>query len=466
MADVTGSDSRPGHFGIVDFETRKAAKGVTNIIRKAVGEKARKVGYVYVVQEKDESHIKIGWSKTLNGSRSAAPKACGFKIVERHHTPFILGAFRCEKIVHALLGGFRHDYHKCECDTVEKHREWFRVSVQDALNVVELVHRWLSTLPYENKEGGNLEDIWKARLDSFENSLETKKPNTIDQFFKQDKQSSAISEFGWQVLLTQHNHTPRKDLSFVQYHLLGEYSPRSGTKSRGLPTEQTPTQDAKPRLLSPSSTPSKRLTRASAPPGSQSSDKRRSRLEETPSKNGSTKKSSAIKKSRSPYREKDDDTDEGFVVDDHDDRGDDDYTDHTDDDELQSQSKDGSGDEEDEAEDDTNIDICCNSLAGLSLTERLARVKIGETPLACEKQSGTRKSGPKVKARRGTRASATLSSQEQSEEDSDLVRVRGKGRRDLALGPRTAKQLSKGLPKFSRRSCGRPCRVIRREAQD
>ena len=122
-------------------------------------------GWIYILRSATNPHLlKIGsTSKTARERKIRITHCIGteLKVLDVENLFRTPNHFRVEKLIHRELYNFEK---KLNCKTCKKaHKEWFEVSEEKAVEVVERWKRWMSTDPYSN---GQLSHPEVLRIDS------------------------------------------------------------------------------------------------------------------------------------------------------------------------------------------------------------------------------------------------------------------------------------------------------------
>ncbi|KAL7910092.1 hypothetical protein GGI35DRAFT_447833 [Trichoderma velutinum] len=129
---------------------------IHHVVRNPLDAKVMSGGILYVLKHTEVPGIfKIGFSSTSADLRLKQSRNCYKRetsIIHETQGGKFFGARQAERVAHAILRHKRILFFRCpQCKGY--HKEWFLVSRQEALEVVELAERWLKMSAYTLQEG-------------------------------------------------------------------------------------------------------------------------------------------------------------------------------------------------------------------------------------------------------------------------------------------------------------------------
>jgi hypothetical protein len=145
--------------------TKAVVARIYDRINRPIIPREEDTGHIYGFQRDGESLIKFGYTSKMGIEARIKHwnTKCHqeVKVVLKEYLPH---AAKVESLVHAILYRERRREILCNggkgCSTV--HEEWFEVTLERLLDVVELCKRWIRTWPYEN---GILKPRWVEYID-------------------------------------------------------------------------------------------------------------------------------------------------------------------------------------------------------------------------------------------------------------------------------------------------------------
>ena len=126
-----------------------------------------KDGYVYILEDKDQpGYVKIGMTTKHPHDRSTQIQRCKVvrpELVQGQDFTLVTCYKRLEKIIFADFWNERQCF-LCECG--KRHREWFKMSKEEAVLRVKLWQKWMQGEPYNPQ--GVLKPKWQKRIEALE----------------------------------------------------------------------------------------------------------------------------------------------------------------------------------------------------------------------------------------------------------------------------------------------------------
>ncbi|KAF5027493.1 hypothetical protein F66182_388 [Fusarium sp. NRRL 66182] len=179
---VSSTSRRPMTFRLGEKPEESPVRAIFDCMVKPPRERYRDSGYVYCFAEKSApGYLKIGftlsselqettelpissWAKKHNKDKvkkrlQEQERKCGHDIDLRFQKFMPCAVQKMEALVHRTL---HHENRMASCPALkcsEKHREWFEVSEDIALGVVEVWQEFSRLMPYN--AAGELSEVWK-----------------------------------------------------------------------------------------------------------------------------------------------------------------------------------------------------------------------------------------------------------------------------------------------------------------
>jgi len=146
--------NEPGQFEI--YKT-KEPKSLRNTVTAHLNSEERRHGSIYVLTRRGvDGYVKIGYSKDVNSRRRSLESKCQLKLVQEYKSHCIPHCKRVELLIHTELelDGHRRES-RCQSGSKcnARHQEWFEISVESAIKVVEHWVQWMENLTPYRQDG-------------------------------------------------------------------------------------------------------------------------------------------------------------------------------------------------------------------------------------------------------------------------------------------------------------------------
>ena len=183
-------------FSVHSYPQERQIRKIADKIRKPLGTKDQRTGFVYVAKQTNDDFCKVGFSEKNAARRITDISKCQILTDSSYQIGSFAGAYRAERLIHCLLVDFRHLRRWCTCRCVNW--EWYKLDYQEVIRQVLIVYSWLRQNPYDlNSDKPRLKPVWEDALERWEDTQNTDTPLGWNDFFITGPSMDVVSKGRW-----------------------------------------------------------------------------------------------------------------------------------------------------------------------------------------------------------------------------------------------------------------------------